>query len=123
VVVHCGPCGLDAELEGVQSFRCPRCGEPSIDLRQGANWRSIRSKLRKTRRRNDHPDCGTAAGILKKNDELAAGLRARYAAAGVLVLTWFRALEPARRPFWSRRCADCGLPARGRGFGGRSGDG
>ena len=35
VVVHCGPCGLDAELEGVQSFRCPRCGEPSIDLRQG----------------------------------------------------------------------------------------
>jgi hydrogenase nickel incorporation protein HypA/HybF len=35
VVVHCGPCGLDAELDGVQSFRCPRCGEPSIDLRQG----------------------------------------------------------------------------------------
>lgn len=35
VVVHCAPCGQDATLEGVQSFRCPRCGEPSHDLRQG----------------------------------------------------------------------------------------
>ena len=35
VVVHCAPCGLDAELEGVQSFRCPRCGEPCSDMRQG----------------------------------------------------------------------------------------
>ena len=35
VVMHCAPCGQDVELEGVQSFRCPRCGEPAIDLRQG----------------------------------------------------------------------------------------
>ena len=35
VVVHCGPCGQDVEIEGVQSFRCPRCGEPASDLRQG----------------------------------------------------------------------------------------
>jgi hydrogenase nickel incorporation protein HypA/HybF len=35
VVVHCESCGQDAELEGVQSFRCPRCGEPCSDLRQG----------------------------------------------------------------------------------------
>ncbi|MGA2888985.1 MAG: hydrogenase maturation nickel metallochaperone HypA [Terracidiphilus sp.] len=35
VVVHCAACGEDAELEGVQSFRCPKCGEPSYDLRQG----------------------------------------------------------------------------------------
>ena len=28
-------------------------------------------------------------GILKKNDELAAGLRQRYTAAGVLVLNLF----------------------------------
>jgi hydrogenase nickel incorporation protein HypA/HybF len=35
VVMHCVPCGMDVELAGVQSFRCPRCGEPSIDLRQG----------------------------------------------------------------------------------------
>ncbi len=35
VVVHCAPCGVDAELVGVQSFRCPRCGKPCMDLRQG----------------------------------------------------------------------------------------
>lgn len=35
VVVHCEACGQDAELEGVQSFRCPRCGEPCAELRQG----------------------------------------------------------------------------------------
>ena len=35
VVMHCVPCGQDVELEGVQSFRCPQCGEPCYDLRQG----------------------------------------------------------------------------------------
>jgi len=35
VVMHCGACGVHSELEGVQSFRCPRCGEPAADLRQG----------------------------------------------------------------------------------------
>jgi hydrogenase nickel incorporation protein HypA/HybF len=35
VVVHCVPCGQDVELEGVQSFRCPKCGEPCSDMRQG----------------------------------------------------------------------------------------
>ena len=35
VVVHCAACGQDAELEGVQSFRCPRCGEPCSEMRQG----------------------------------------------------------------------------------------
>jgi len=35
VIVRCDACGVDAEIEGVQSFRCPRCGEPAADLRQG----------------------------------------------------------------------------------------
>ncbi|MGD0732774.1 MAG: hydrogenase maturation nickel metallochaperone HypA [Terracidiphilus sp.] len=35
VVMHCAGCGEDVELAGVQSFRCPRCGEPCFDLRQG----------------------------------------------------------------------------------------
>ncbi len=35
VVMHCAPCGLDVELESVQSFRCPHCGAPASDLRQG----------------------------------------------------------------------------------------
>ena len=33
--MHCVPCAADVELEGVQSFRCPSCGEPCSDLRQG----------------------------------------------------------------------------------------
>jgi len=35
VVVHCALCGIDSELEGVQSFRCPRCGQPCSEIRQG----------------------------------------------------------------------------------------
>ena len=35
VVMHCETCAADVELEGLQSFRCPRCGEPCSDLRQG----------------------------------------------------------------------------------------
>ncbi len=35
VVMHCTACAQDVELQGVQSFRCPRCGEPCSDLRQG----------------------------------------------------------------------------------------
>jgi hydrogenase nickel incorporation protein HypA/HybF len=35
VVMHCALCDADVELDGVQSFRCPRCGQPSSDLRQG----------------------------------------------------------------------------------------
>jgi hydrogenase nickel incorporation protein HypA/HybF len=35
VVVHCVPCAADVELAGLQSFRCPRCGAPAADLRQG----------------------------------------------------------------------------------------
>jgi len=35
VVVHCERCAQDAELDGVQSFRCPRCGELCGEIRQG----------------------------------------------------------------------------------------
>ena len=35
VIVHCDACGVDSEIEGVQSFRCPHCGELAADLRQG----------------------------------------------------------------------------------------
>jgi hydrogenase nickel incorporation protein HypA/HybF len=35
VVAHCETCGKDGELESLQSFRCPHCGEPVNDLRQG----------------------------------------------------------------------------------------
>ena len=35
VVIYCGGCAEQAELPGVQSFRCPRCGTPSSDVRNG----------------------------------------------------------------------------------------
>jgi hydrogenase nickel incorporation protein HypA/HybF len=35
VVMHCEPCRADVELPGLQSFRCPRCGELVADMRQG----------------------------------------------------------------------------------------
>ena len=35
VVMHCEPCAADVELEGLQSFRCPRCGELCGEIRQG----------------------------------------------------------------------------------------
>jgi hydrogenase nickel incorporation protein HypA/HybF len=35
VIVHCAACGADGEIESLQSFSCPHCGEPVSDLRQG----------------------------------------------------------------------------------------
>jgi hydrogenase nickel incorporation protein HypA/HybF len=35
VVIYCTTCGRDVELEGVQSLRCPVCGEITMDIRQG----------------------------------------------------------------------------------------
>jgi hydrogenase nickel incorporation protein HypA/HybF len=35
VVIYCDACRREVELEGIQSFRCPDCGQPSGNLRQG----------------------------------------------------------------------------------------
>jgi hydrogenase nickel incorporation protein HypA/HybF len=35
VVIHCDKCHRECELPSVQSFRCPRCGRPSMDIRRG----------------------------------------------------------------------------------------
>jgi hydrogenase nickel incorporation protein HypA/HybF len=35
VTVHCCACGKDGPIESLQSFRCPHCGEPASDVRQG----------------------------------------------------------------------------------------
>ena|ERR1035438_94712 len=35
VIVWCVPCGREVTLDGVQSFRCPVCGESTMDIRQG----------------------------------------------------------------------------------------
>ncbi len=35
VTVHCAACGADGAIASLQSFRCPACGEPANDVRQG----------------------------------------------------------------------------------------
>jgi hydrogenase nickel incorporation protein HypA/HybF len=35
VVIRCATCERDVELDGVQSLRCPVCGETTMDVRQG----------------------------------------------------------------------------------------
>jgi hydrogenase nickel incorporation protein HypA/HybF len=35
VVMHCEACNADVEIKSLQSFRCPKCGEPVMDMRQG----------------------------------------------------------------------------------------
>lgn len=35
VVAHCAACGRDGEIASLQSMRCPHCGEPTMDIRQG----------------------------------------------------------------------------------------
>ncbi len=35
IVIHCLQCNRDVALPSIQSFRCPVCGTPSGDVRQG----------------------------------------------------------------------------------------
>lgn len=35
IIIHCGACGKDIELPDLTAFRCPECGTPSRDIRQG----------------------------------------------------------------------------------------
>jgi hydrogenase nickel incorporation protein HypA/HybF len=35
VIIHCAQCAEDRELPGIRQFRCPVCGTPSGDVRQG----------------------------------------------------------------------------------------
>lgn len=35
VVIYCPSCQAEVELPDLQPFRCPRCGTPSADVRQG----------------------------------------------------------------------------------------
>jgi hydrogenase nickel incorporation protein HypA/HybF len=35
VRMHCDKCAQNVEIASLQSFRCPGCGEPVYDLRQG----------------------------------------------------------------------------------------
>ncbi len=32
VILHCEACDVDSQIDGVQSFRCPRCGDLAADF-------------------------------------------------------------------------------------------
>ncbi len=35
IMIFCSTCNTTRELPSIQSFRCPQCGTPSADIRQG----------------------------------------------------------------------------------------
>jgi hydrogenase nickel incorporation protein HypA/HybF len=37
VVIHCTSCRQDEIVTSIQSLRCPRCGQPSFEVKQGRN--------------------------------------------------------------------------------------
>jgi hydrogenase nickel incorporation protein HypA/HybF len=41
VAIHCAACGVTSTLPTIQSFRCPLCGQPSGDIRQGRELQLI----------------------------------------------------------------------------------
>ena len=61
VVVHCAACGVDSEI-GVQSFRCPKCGEPAGDLRQGRELEIESIEI-------EEPESGTADALVQNQEK------------------------------------------------------
>lgn len=45
VVIFCAACQAEQELPGIQSFRCPRCGRPSGDVRRGRELELVSIQL------------------------------------------------------------------------------
>ena len=60
IVVHCAHCEADVQLDTVQSFRCPRCGELAADLRQGKELEIESIEL------DDHCMEQTSGGLIAK---------------------------------------------------------
>jgi hydrogenase nickel incorporation protein HypA/HybF len=64
VVIHCDICGGDFELPGVQSFRCPACDTPSLQIRRGRELEilSLEVEEDEIEEGNDHQNRRTAPG-------------------------------------------------------------
>ena len=45
IVIHCATCQTDAFIESIQSFRCPRCGELSHEIKQGRDLQVVALEL------------------------------------------------------------------------------
>jgi hydrogenase nickel incorporation protein HypA/HybF len=59
VVVYCDACDTDVEIEGVQSFRCPRCGKHAAEIHQGRELEIESIEL-------DEPEIGAANPVEEK---------------------------------------------------------
>ncbi len=86
IVIDCPKCG-PGQLRDARDFRCPGCGDLCGDVVGGKELDIVDVTF-------DSASDGAASsedlreGVLAKNDLLAEGLRARYAASGVRVSNW-----------------------------------
>jgi len=94
VIVDCPRCGR-GEIADIRDFRCPTCGELCGKVVGGKELEILDVTLAdeptaaapSDTDESDRLDTITA-GVLAKNDLLAAGLRGRFQAAGVRVSNW-----------------------------------
>ncbi|MBZ5524462.1 MAG: hydrogenase maturation nickel metallochaperone HypA [Acidobacteriia bacterium] len=63
VEIHCDICDRDFELPGVQSFRCPACDTPSLQIRRG---RELEIQSLEVEEDSDHQNHRTASGRAEK---------------------------------------------------------
>jgi hydrogenase nickel incorporation protein HypB len=97
IVIDCPACGR-CELADAREFRCPTCGEPCGIVVGGQELDIVDVTL------TGPPDAPAPdpaldrirAGVLAGNDLLAAGLRDRFAAAGLPVSNWVSSPGPGK---------------------------
>ena len=85
VMVHCDACGRDVEIESLQSFRCPQCGEPASDVRQGRELEIESIEIEEAEggsRSHDDADCGAAAGNPEEERRAGAGAARAVSSGG-----------------------------------------
>jgi hydrogenase nickel incorporation protein HypA/HybF len=63
VTIRCRPCGQDVALDGVQSFRCPRCGTPSLEVLRGRELEIVSLEIEED---GDDAHSGVAPGDSEK---------------------------------------------------------
>ena len=69
VIIRCPACGVDEELPGVQSFRCPRCGAPAADLRQGRELEIEAIEIDEPDTLSENSESQPAAALLQSHEK------------------------------------------------------
>ena len=116
VIVHCDRLRRGCRVREPAELSLPALRRAGADLRQGRELEIESIEIEDARRRRSRSAMTTRIvelrqGILKKNDELAAGLRARFTAAGVLVLNLVSSPGTGKTAFLERTLRE--LQARG----------